>query len=406
MAEPTSQNFLTNGQVLLLAVACGVVVANAYYIHPIVSIIESDFGLPDGQVGIVPALNQLALAVGILLLLPLGDFLSNRVLTSVTVFGQLLAVAVMAFAEQFEVFLIASTILGFATIAPYLLPAYASKRVAPERLGYVTAVLTTGVILGILVARGGAGIVAEYFGWRTVYLIGAALMLAITIILPLVMEKRQQKPSDKAEQSYFELIGSLIPLMRQKPAIITTGLIQMGNFGLFISLWMGIGLHLPSEEMGYGVDTVGYLSMLAAINLFITPMLGSWADRVGAQRARFIMAAIQVTGIGLLFVVGHSLWLMIIPVLLINLPGPVIDITGRMTFLSEDPDVRTRLMTIYIVMMFIGGGLASWAGTLSYAFGGWTGNALVNLALSTIVIGLSWWSWRSKQAIDVSKPRG
>ncbi|MEM1035462.1 MAG: MFS transporter [Pseudomonadota bacterium] len=405
MAEPASEKYLTNTQVYLLAIACGAAVANAYYVHPIVSTIETQFNLPEGQVGIVPALNQIALAVGILLLLPLGDFLSNRILTSVTAFGQFLSIAVMAFAERFEVFLIASTILGFMTIAPYLLPAYASKRVAPDRLGYVTAVLTTGVILGILLARGGAGIVAEYFGWRTVYMLGAGLMLIVSILLPLIMEPRQARAKTESKQSYFGLIGSLVPLMREKPAILTTGFIQMGNFGLFISLWMGIGLHLPSEEMGFGVDTVGYLSMLTAINLFITPMLGSWADRVGARRARFLMAMIQVVGVSLLFVTGHSLWLMIIPILLINLPGPVIDIAGRMTFLSEDPEVRTRLMTIYIVMMFIGGGLASWAGTLAYAAGGWIGNALVNAGLSALVIGLSWWSWQSGRDVDGAQSR-
>lgn len=397
MEEAEPRQYLTNLQVLLLAVASGVVVANAYYIHPIVSVIEVEFDLPEGQVGIVPALNQIALAVGILLLLPLGDFLSNRILTSITVFGQLLAVLVMAFAQQFEVFLIASTLLGFFTIAPYLLPAYASKRVPPDKLGYVTAMLTTGIILGILVARGGAGIVAEYFGWRAVYMIGAGLMLAVSIALPLVMEPRRARPATGPRQSYIGLIGSLIPLMRQRPAIFTTGIIQGANFGLFISLWMGIGLHLPSPEMGYGVDVVGYLSMLAAINLFITPTLGAWADKVGAQKARVSLGLIQIIGVGLLFVTGHSLWLIIIPIILINVPGPVIDIAGRMTFLSEAPEIRTRLMTIYIVMMFIGGGLASWAGTVSYAMGGWMGNALVNAALSAIVLSLSWLSWQQRR---------
>lgn len=168
MTQADRSGTLSNFQILLLAVASGVVVANAYYIHPIISLIAEEFNLGEGMVGIVPAMNQIALAVGILLLLPLGDRLSNRVLTTVTVFGQFLAVAVMAFAERFELFLIASTVLGFVTIAPYLLPAYASKRVPQARLGYVTAMLTTGIILGILLARGGAGIIAEHFGWRTI----------------------------------------------------------------------------------------------------------------------------------------------------------------------------------------------------------------------------------------------
>ena len=57
-----------------------------------------------------------------------------------------------------------------------------------------------------------------------------------------------------------------------------------------------------------------------------------------------------------------------------------------MTFLNQPPDVRTRLMTIYIVFMFVGGGLASWAGTTAYEIWGWTGNALLAVVASATVL--------------------
>ena len=49
----------------------------------------------------------------------------------------------------------------------------------------------------------------------------------------------------------------------------------------------------------------------------------------------------------------------LVPLFIANLVGPGIDVTGRMTFLSLDPAIRTRLTTIYVVIMFIGGGLGS-----------------------------------------------
>jgi len=74
---------------------------------------------------------------------------------------------------------------------------------------------------------------------------------------------------------------------------------------------------------------------------------------------------------------------------LMNLVGPSIDITGRMTFLRLSPDIRTRLMTIYIVIMFGGGGVFSWAGTIAYDWAGWIGNAVLALTLSILVLTLS-----------------
>ena len=96
--------------------------------------------------------------------------------------------------------------------------------------------------------------------------------------------------------------------------------------------------------------------------------------------------------------VGHSLWLMIIPILITNTGGPVIDVSNRMTFLKEAPNVRTRLMTIYIVMMFIGGGIASWAGTAAYDFAGWHGTSLLAFCLSALLFILSLIGYRWKGA--------
>ena len=148
------------------------------------------------------------------------------------------------------------------------------------------------------------------------------------------------------------------------------------------------------SEMGYGTDTVGYLAALALLNLVTTAPLGAWADRIGARKARFLISLVQFAGVCLLGVFGHSLWLLIIPLTLMNVVGPLIDVTGRMTFLSQPPGVRTRLMTAYIVLMFIGGGLASWGATFVYEQAGWDGTTLLALTLSALLVGLSFLSMR------------
>ena len=87
-----------------------------------------------------------------------------------------------------------------------------------------------------------------------------------------------------------------------------------------------------------------------------------------------------------------------VPIVIMNLLGPIIDITGRMTFLSEASEIRTRLMTIYIVFMFTGGGAISWASTAAYDWKGWIGNAALATALSAIVVALTAFAlrWRDR----------
>ena len=385
---------LTRRDLFLLALASAVVTANAYYIHPIIALVAKDFGVSPSEIGLVPALNQIALAIGIFVLLPLGDRFSNRQLATVFAAGQFLGLIMMAFAGSFWLFVAGSTFLGFSTITPYLLPAYASKRVEPQRLGRVTATLTTGVIAGILLARVGAGWVGEHLGWRTVYFIAASVMLAITLLLPRIMEGREKSAAEGPAESYFSLVLSVIPIVRRHPEVILSGLIQGLGFGIFLSVWLTLGLHLTSPEMGYGTDTVGYLAALALLNLMTTAPLGAWADRIGARKARFIISLVQFSGVCLLGVFGHSLWLLIIPLTLMNVVGPLIDVTGRMTFLSQPPGVRTRLMTAYIVLMFIGGGFASWGATYVYEQAGWDGTTLLALTLSALLVALSFLSMR------------
>ena len=390
MTEPAR---LTTAQEYWLAVAAAVVTANAYYIHPIIGDVARHFGVSASQIGWVPALNQLALALGILLLLPLGDRYSNRTLTILFTIGQCAGLIVMTLADGYGLFTAGSTLLGFFTIAPYLLPAYASKRVAPERLGQVTALLTAGVIFGILVARVGAGVIAEHYGWRTVYWIASGLMIAITLALPSIMEKGV-RDKDPSRLPYFELIGSLLVLLRERREIVLSGAIQGLGFAQFIALWLALALHLTGPEMGYGTDVVGYLAGFAAVSVFSTPYWGRLADRIGPRKARVGFAVVQAAGIALLVPFGYNLWLLMIPLLLGNIVGPAIDVTSRMTFLSLEPELRTRLTTIYIVMMFIGGGIGSLAGTALFERFGWNGAALAILASCLCVTALSFVGYR------------
>jgi predicted MFS family arabinose efflux permease len=380
---------LTRTQEWALAVTTAVVTANAYYIHPIIGDVANGFGIGAATIGLVPAFNQLALALGILLLLPLGDFYSNRRLCLFFVAGQTLCLGGMVLAQDFALFTAASTLLGFFTIAPYLIPAFASKRVAPERLGQVTALLTSGVIFGILVARMGAGIIAEYADWHAVYVAAFALMVGVTAFLPIAM-RSEAAASKRAAASYGALIASVFTLAAKHPDMRISATIQGLNFAIFTASWLALALHLTSPAMGYGTDDVGYLAGIAAISIITTPQLGRWADKVGARRARLVVAVVQLSGIALFYPLGFSIWTLVVPLFITNTVGPTIDVTGRMTLFVLAPEIRTRLTTSYIVVMFVGGAIGSALGTAVYDAGGWGATAGLMLAISMAVTGLSY----------------
>jgi MFS family permease len=407
MSEPVSPSgtvpaTLTRMQEWALALTIAVVTANAYYIHPIIGDVARAFGVGEAQIGLVPALNQLALALGILLLLPLGDFYSNRTLCLIFVAGQTLCLGGMVIAPGFLTFTAASTLLGFVTIAPYLIPAFASKRVAPERLGAVTAQLTAAVIFGILVARVGAGIIAEHADWHAVYVAALVLMVAVTGFLPFAM--RSEATAKQPPASYGALIASVISLAAKHPDMRISAAIQGLNFACFTATWLALALHLTGPEMGYGTDDVGYLAAVAAISVFTTPRLGRWADKIGPRRARIAAALVQLTGIALFYPLGFSIWALLVPLFIVNLVGPTVDVTGRMTLFTLAPEIRTRLTTSYIVTMFVGGAIGSAAGTAVFDLGGWGATCVLLLAMSSGVTALSFYGerrWRAQPPVQI-----
>lgn len=398
--SPPAPAYLTRTQERALALTIAVVTANAYYIHPIIGDVARAFEVGEAEIGLVPALNQLALALGILLLLPLGDFYSNRRLCLIFVAGQTLCLGAMVLAPSFVTFTAASTLLGFVTIAPYLIPAFASKRVAPERLGQVTAQLTAAVIFGILVARVGAGVIAERADWHTVYVCAFVLMGAVTAFLPIAM-RSETMPAKQPQSSYGGLIASVFALAARHPDMRISAAIQGLNFACFTATWLALALHLTSPELGYGTDDVGYLAAIAAVSILTTPRLGRWADRIGPRRARLAAACVQLGGIALFYPLRFSIWAVLVPLFLVNMVGPTIDVTGRMTLFTLAPEIRTRLTTSYIVAMFIGGAIGSAAGTAAYDVAGWAGTCALLLAMSSGVLLLSIHAercWRRLQA--------
>jgi MFS family permease len=388
-APPPAPALLTRAQEWALAVVIAVVTANAYYIHPIIGLVAQGFGVGTAAIGLVPALNQLGLALGIVLLLPLGDLYSNRHLCLIFVAAQTLCLAGMVMADNLALFTAASTLLGFVTIAPYLIPAYASRRVAPERLGQVTALLTAAVIFGILVARLGAGVVAELADWHSVYVIALGLMVGATAILAATMRREPAAPRTGGAR-YGALVASVFTLAARNPDMRLWAAIQGLNFAIFTATWLALALHLTSPALGYGTDEVGYLAAVAAVSVFATPRLGRWADKVGAHRARLLAALVQLVGVALLYPLGSSIWGVLAALVLTNAVGPTIDVTGRMTLFTRESEIRTRLTSGYIMAMFLGGALGSALGTAVFASHGWAGTCALLLALSAGVTALSW----------------
>ena len=359
-----------------------VAVANGYYIQPLLNEVGAAVALPPSLFGLLPACTQVGFAIGLVAVLPLADSLTARRVLLAVVPLQAVALLFVAASHGAAMLMIGCLGVGVAGMTPYILPPYASLRVAPGRLGTVTGMLTRGVNCGILLARAAAGFVAVHLGWRAVYVIAAVAMSGVLAGVARIVTPQ----SRTARIGYRRLIASMAGLLRTEPSLCTAALCQGFNFASFNTFWLGSTLYLH-DRFGWSADQIGAVSILGAVAAFSAPLLGGAITRIGLAKARAVaLAGILVSWV-LFAALRNSLAGMTAALVLLDICATVQDISSRTILYGAAPEERTRLNAVYTLAMFAGGGLSSALVGPCWVAGGWL--AICVLGAASAVAGLA-----------------
>src|SRR4051794_24541619 len=217
-----------------MAVGCGLAVANNYYAQPLLADMARYFAVSDRRMGLVATLSQVGYAAGLLLFVPLGDRLERRSFILAMLGTVTIALLVVAAAPSFAWLAAASLAVGFTTITPQLLVPLAAHLAAPEERGRVVGTVMSGLLVGVLGARTVSGLVGEHLGWRAVYALAAAVMVALAVALRALLPRSEPAASGL---SYAALLRSLGGLLRDEPVLRQSCLFGAASFGAFSAFW-------------------------------------------------------------------------------------------------------------------------------------------------------------------------
>lgn len=377
----TQNESLSTPLVFTLAAGAGLSVASIYYSQPMLDIISKQFNAGVGAVGMVPMLTQAGYALGILLLAPLGDRHDRR--TIIFIKGLLLVAALLlcGFSGGLSALLIASFVTGLtATVAQDIVPA--SAALAPERSrGKIVGTVMTGLLVGILLSRVVSGVVAEYFGWRTMYMIAALAVLLITLTLWRVLPRFAPGTS----VSYPRLLLSLVHLWRHHQTLRRAALAQGLLSVAFSAFWSTLALML-SDRFHLDSAVAGAFGLAGAAGAMAAPLAGSFADRIGPARVTQAGAALVTISFALMFLL--PLLPMPAQLALIVLCTIGFDLGVQATLVAHQtlvyglaPEARSRLNALLFTVVFIGMATGAALGSLALAHWGWNGVvALATLA--------------------------
>lgn len=373
---------LTAPVILLMSVATGLAVASNYYAQPLLHTIGEQFSLSNAAAGSIVTIAQLSYAVGLLLLVPLGDMFERRgLIVSMTLLsaGGLL---VSAFSPDILTLMLGTAITGMLSVVAQILVPFAATLAAPHERGKAVGTVMSGLLLGILLARTVAGALADVGSWRTVYWVAAILMLVMSCVLWKVLPRHQSR----AGMSYPQLLGSIFRMYAEEPLFRGRSLLGFLLFAAFSMLWTPLTFLLSSPPYQFNNTTIGLFGLAGAAGAYAANRFGRLADRGLGNQATRIGLLLLLASWGLMAFGQASVIALLAGILIQDLAIQGVHVTNTSSLYRLRPEARSRLTAGYMTSYFIGGASGSLVSSWLYSHFGWPGVVTAGAVLGAITL--------------------
>lgn len=368
---------LKRSDVLLMAFCTGLIVANIYYCQPLVILVAREFNLTESYAGQITYLTQAGYALGLFLIVPLGDMFERRrqilLITAIAIAALLLA----ALAHTFLLLQVACILIGASSIIPQLILPMAANLTSDEKRGQTIGVIMSGLLIGILASRALSGSVGYLWGWRTMYFIAAG----ICSLLLLLMAKRFPQSRPAFNGSYKALMLSMWHYIKTQPVLREASIINFLAFAILSGFWTTMVLFLANPPFGFQSLQIGLFGIAGAAGAMAAPLVGKLSTGKNPRRNLLTGLILQLISIAAFYFTGSHLYLFVTGIILIDIGQQAIHVTNQTRIYALVPEARNRLNTIFMSVSFVGASVGSAFGLWLWEKGQWPlfclGTALV-----------------------------
>jgi predicted MFS family arabinose efflux permease len=372
--------------VWLLAISTGLIVANLYYSQTLVGPISAATGLSPEAAGLIVTLTQIGYCLGLLFIVPLGDLIENRRLITTALAFTAVALIAAATAVNSTIFLAASLAIGVGSVAAQILVPFAAHLSKEATRGQTVGKVVSGLLIGILLARPVASLVADHAGWHVVFG-GAAVVVAALAVL---LRKNLPQRVPVSPLTYPELLASLWHLFLHTPVLRRRAAYHAGLFGSFSLFWTTVPLALAGPALHLSQTGIAIFALVGIAGAAASPVAGHLADAGFTRPATGVALLLGVGGFVLPLITTDSrnstLALLVIASIILDMGVAANLVLGQRSIFALGAEVRSRLNGIYFAIFFAGGALGSALGAWMYASHGWEAAMLTGMAFPGLVL--------------------
>lgn len=268
---------LAGRALFMLAVAAGSAIASNYAMQPALPEIAADFGVEVASLTTVISGAIAGYLIGLVLLVPLVDRLSPRILIPGQFLALALSLALAARAASPDALIGCFVLIGATTTVAAQSSAIVGKLADASRRALSMAAISAGISAGILLSRFIGGLLVQWLGWRGALLVLAALTAVCGLcVFPLLPAQRPV-----GHIGYFSTLRALPSLLRQSRELrlrICAGMLWFFAFNL---IWVGLVVRLAAPPYHLNAASIGLYSLAGVTGLAMTRIAGGLADRFG-----------------------------------------------------------------------------------------------------------------------------
>jgi predicted MFS family arabinose efflux permease len=380
---------------LLLATVCGVAVASIYAAQTVLAPMGDSLGVSAEHTGWIVSTGQFGYLIGLVLLVPLGDVVANRrrliaVHLVATAAGLVLTAAASAAWMAFAGLALA----GMFAVVVQTTVAYAASVSPPAERGRNIGAVTSGVVVGILGARVVTGVLAQVWGWRSMYAVLGVLALGLA---SLVLRALPPEETSRRSAGYGQAVVSLGGLFGQR-LFLTRGLIAFFLFASFGTLWSGLSLPLADAPWHLSESQIGLFGIVGLAGALGAARAGRWADAGRAVSISGLALTLLIASWAATAQLPRSLWLLVIGIVVLDFAVQVVHVSNQHLLTTAHPERTSSVIGGYMVFYSLGSALGAAATTSVFASHGWAGSSLLGAGFATCALTV--WAtgsrWRSK----------